>query len=741
MRHKYHIFIKYLLSYLLVLFLPLVIINGIYGKKVNSVYREEIMSNMQTDLDILSNEFNSQIASMVSTVNQLSLMVNFNTYDFETNPLSARSIMQLLSMYNSTGTFADEIILYLHDDEYLVSNSSTCRADMFTNWMYQYVEKDPAQMLNLFKSTNKVTILPMQKIKTSNSESNYLTVLVPVYTDYQTVRGTCVFLVKNRSLEQMMNEKLGKYNAQIYITSSNGETLFKSGAFTQDITEIMPLIEDGIYKNSQTKQKFLVETLESDGFDFKFNVFIPQDGGMAKRLGSINKFLLSGTLVVILVAMAVIFVLMKMNYSPIRRLREKAATAFPNYHPKGEIEAIASTLDFLSDQNQYLTSRLEDNVSSIKNIRLQELLCGRYKDSADFNNACADLHLALTGETFFVSSVLVHGNPSDWNDLAEAIKLELPTDYVSYYVFTVQPDKLYFIHCLPQISRTEIVENFENVRNKIESQTDLILTFGIGGFVFSTDAIPKSFLEAGSALDYRFVKGNSNTIVFDEIYSAGNLVTPYPRAKFEKLKNAIISKNDTSTIDCINELIEYMDKNNLPLFAAKGLCFDIISAFLEHSSSDLLNRSEANLISLSEVDTASEVVKQIKSLRDAINCNALPDNITDADILIKQILEYVNEHSLRCDFSVADTSEHFNMLLPNLSQFFKDRTGQNILDYSTNLRMEKAKKLLLDTDIPLKELGYQVGYYNVSSFIRRFKQTQGLTPGDYRNLYGKYKNS
>ncbi|MEG0110359.1 MAG: helix-turn-helix transcriptional regulator, partial [Oscillospiraceae bacterium] len=66
-----------------------------------------------------------------------------------------------------------------------------------------------------------------------------------------------------------------------------------------------------------------------------------------------------------------------------------------------------------------------------------------------------------------------------------------------------------------------------------------------------------------------------------------------------------------------------------------------------------------------------------------------------------------------------------------------DHTGQNILDYATNLRMERAKKLLAETNIPLKELGYETGYYNVSSFIRRFKQTQGLTPGDYRRLYGK----
>ncbi|MOA66840.1 HTH-type transcriptional regulator GadW [compost metagenome] len=46
--------------------------------------------------------------------------------------------------------------------------------------------------------------------------------------------------------------------------------------------------------------------------------------------------------------------------------------------------------------------------------------------------------------------------------------------------------------------------------------------------------------------------------------------------------------------------------------------------------------------------------------------------------------------------------------------------------------MEKAKNLLAATQLPLKAIAEEVGYYNVSSFIRRFKQLSGQTPGEYR---------
>lgn len=54
-----------------------------------------------------------------------------------------------------------------------------------------------------------------------------------------------------------------------------------------------------------------------------------------------------------------------------------------------------------------------------------------------------------------------------------------------------------------------------------------------------------------------------------------------------------------------------------------------------------------------------------------------------------------------------------------------------MLDYCTLLRFEKARELL-HTDLTLLEISQQTGYYNTSSFIRRFKQVCGITPGEYK---------
>jgi len=55
------------------------------------------------------------------------------------------------------------------------------------------------------------------------------------------------------------------------------------------------------------------------------------------------------------------------------------------------------------------------------------------------------------------------------------------------------------------------------------------------------------------------------------------------------------------------------------------------------------------------------------------------------------------------------------------------------LDYLTLLRSARARELLEETDLTIREIGAQVGYYDSGSFIRRFKQVTGMTPLQYRH--------
>lgn len=67
--------------------------------------------------------------------------------------------------------------------------------------------------------------------------------------------------------------------------------------------------------------------------------------------------------------------------------------------------------------------------------------------------------------------------------------------------------------------------------------------------------------------------------------------------------------------------------------------------------------------------------------------------------------------------------------------YFKNQTGETILDYVTTVRLEKAKELLEKTDLKIYDLALQVGYQDTKYFSRLFKQLIGQTPSQYRDQH------
>ena len=66
------------------------------------------------------------------------------------------------------------------------------------------------------------------------------------------------------------------------------------------------------------------------------------------------------------------------------------------------------------------------------------------------------------------------------------------------------------------------------------------------------------------------------------------------------------------------------------------------------------------------------------------------------------------------------------------TRLFKEETGETFLEYLTSFRIDKAKELMKDPDISVKDICSQVGYADPNYFSRIFKKTVGKTPTEYR---------
>ena len=100
---------------------------------------------------------------------------------------------------------------------------------------------------------------------------------------------------------------------------------------------------------------------------------------------------------------------------------------------------------------------------------------------------------------------------------------------------------------------------------------------------------------------------------------------------------------------------------------------------------------------------------------------------------IYKVQQYIQEH-YREELSLKTLSEVVCVSPHYFSAYFKAETGQNYKAYLTQVRMEHAMRLVLNTDLKTYELAEQVGYNNVRRFVDAFRATYGMSPADCRKL-------
>lgn len=110
---------------------------------------------------------------------------------------------------------------------------------------------------------------------------------------------------------------------------------------------------------------------------------------------------------------------------------------------------------------------------------------------------------------------------------------------------------------------------------------------------------------------------------------------------------------------------------------------------------------------------------------------ARADTIGEGEKTIWSLTRYLQEH-LSEEISLNLLADVFHLNPQYIGQLFKNEIGVNFLSYLTNIRMERAKKLLVSTDLPVSEVAQRSGYADYRVFTKAFKKAEGVTPSQYR---------
>ena len=99
--------------------------------------------------------------------------------------------------------------------------------------------------------------------------------------------------------------------------------------------------------------------------------------------------------------------------------------------------------------------------------------------------------------------------------------------------------------------------------------------------------------------------------------------------------------------------------------------------------------------------------------------------------VITRAKDYILEHQAE-DLSLGQVAKAVNTSTFYFCKLFKKVTGINFTDYLSRVRIEKAKNLLLNPNLRISEIAYEVGFQSLTHFNRVFKKIIGQSPTRYR---------
>ncbi len=110
-----------------------------------------------------------------------------------------------------------------------------------------------------------------------------------------------------------------------------------------------------------------------------------------------------------------------------------------------------------------------------------------------------------------------------------------------------------------------------------------------------------------------------------------------------------------------------------------------------------------------------------------------PDSKISRKIEINQLINYLNE-AFANKITVEDMAEYINLSPSQFTRVFKEETGFSPTDFLIDLRVQKAKKYLLNHEQTIAEIAFNCGFSSSAYFATCFFKRTGLTPTQFRNF-------
>jgi len=259
-------------------------------------------------------------------------------------------------------------------------------------------------------------------------------------------------------------------------------------------------------------------------------------------------------------------------------------------------------------------------------------------------------------------------------------------------------------------------------------------TAGLGPVVANIRHLADAFRKATAAAKLQFYNGTGK--VYHHCNEVNNSFEIDPKL-YSAFKDALKKHNMSDAVLLIKRLESdiLLSKSN-DFDYIRNVFFNLVLIVFETAHEEFFadwnDEKDKNYVwkEINHIETLSDLSKYVVSNMENI-FNRTEERYS-SNRKINEIMRYVHENYSDSELSIQSVADHVYLSQSYISAFFKKETGKTLNEYITEVRMEKAKKLLLDVRIKQYEVAMKVGIPDANYFSTLFKKYTGSTPTEYR---------
>ncbi|MDR1772252.1 MAG: helix-turn-helix domain-containing protein [Hungatella sp.] len=759
MKNKGKAYRKLYLSYGLIFLIP-IIMGILFYFYAYYIAKEQADASNQSLIQTVKNTCDRELEYYENILTQLALNKNvqqlsvvkeeFRPEAFYQLYTTQNEIMDLKVTINKSGDYCKDIMVYfkncdkvvsslgnmdfsMYSDLYCFGEEDTKSSEILKKHLSEYHFRDTIQMNTKWTQGRPTLLLTMNNLKGEFGES---TAMVGIWLDMDAL---------NSSIEMASWES----GLDWLIINEENQIMNRSEDYSSIGIRYDQLNQDGDQKITWNGQKYIIRTVFSDVFSWKYVLLMPERM-ITGSAGKMQNIFVIGIFICLFTGFWASSKMMKINYNPLKVLMEVFRK-----HDDGQEVFVDNEYLYLEEKTISLLAERSDfkqmvsrSQEVVKQYYLMDLMVNAYEQSKDTPDREAIVKKFREERNLVLLFTVKDPSPREENQ-EEYIQINSLRKFIVGNVFgegiagSFRQEKVELGDTVAMI--VNIPDTAAEYDERLEEIIDAMQKYIYENFGFMTvvlageahkglEGIHLSYMEAREAEEFVAVL-DPEYISYRDIKNSSHKKYHYPTDQELRIIAAIKDRNSTLASSYINKILDvnYLE-NKASLAMLKCLLYDLMGTIMKGAQEvEEVSDEELGLKGIS-VKMPLEKIKETfkeeveKLCKSSDNSREYGQN----QQLCEKIQKYIQENFSDPDLNISQTGLHFHMTPAYLSSIYKRHTGESLLKVINQNRIDEAEKLLAE-GINVVEVAERVGFRDSSTFIRTFKKFTGATPGQLKS--------